>query len=179
MLDPDKAVFVLVDVQGRLAQLMHAKEALFDNLQRLIKGLTVLDIPIIWMEQIPDKMGKTIPELSALLADRTPIAKSSFSCYGCPAFREALQAHGREQVLIAGIETHVCVYQTAVELVEAGQHVEVVADAVSSRAEQNRAIGLERIRAAGARLTSVEMVLFELMRSAEHAGFRELLRIVR
>jgi nicotinamidase-related amidase len=103
----------------------------------------------------------------------------SFSCCGEPAFLARLEALGRGQALLAGIETHVCVYQTAADLVARGCAVEVVADGVSSRTLDNKLIGLERIRGCGARLTSVETCLFELLRTAEHAAFREILKIVK
>lgn len=175
----DDTVFVLVDVQGRLAEIMHEKDILFDNLQRLVKGMQLLKAPIIWMEQIPGKMGRTIPQLAALLTSDTPIAKSSFGCCGDETFMAKLTSLGRKHVVIAGIETHVCIYQTAAELVTHGYHVEVVADAVSSRAASNKQIALDRIKAAGARLTSVEMILFELMKTAEHPAFRDMLKIVK
>jgi nicotinamidase-related amidase len=158
---------------------MHEKDILFDNLRRLIAGTRALGIPILWMEQIPEKLGSTSAEFRELLAPEQPIRKSSFSCCGEPAFTERLEALGRRQVLLAGIETHVCVYQTAADLGNRGYEVEVVSDAVSSRTPANKLVGLERIRAAGARITSVEMALFELMRTADHAAFRDILRIVR
>lgn len=179
MLRLGNTLFLLVDVQGKLAHSMYDREALFANLQRLIRGVLVLELPILWMEQYPQGLGPTVPELAALLPGRQPIAKTSFSCCGSEAFLQALAATGRWQVLLAGIETHVCIYQTTVDLLALGYHVEVVADAVSSRTAQNREIGLQRVRAAGASLTSVEMALFELQRVAEGARFKELLRIVK
>lgn len=175
----DNAVFILVDVQGRLAEIMHEKDVLFDNLQRLVKGMQLLKVPILWMEQIPEKMGPTIPPLAALLAPDKPISKTSFSCCGNDPFLKHLHSLGRKSVVMAGIEAHVCVYQTAMDLLERGYEVEVVADAVSSRAASNKQIALKRIKAAGARLTSVEMVLFELMRTADHPAFRDMLKIVK
>jgi len=175
----EDTVLVLIDVQGKLAEVMHAREKLYDNLCRLIRGCRALNIPIIWMEQIPEKMGATIEPIRELLPDLTPIAKTSFSCCGEPAFTAELDSLGRKSVLLAGIETHVCVYQTAADLTANGYSVEVVSDATSSRTPENRSTGLERIRLCGAAATSVEMVLFELMNSAEHPAFREILRIVK
>ena len=178
-LSPESTVFVLVDVQGKLAQLMHGKETLFENLRKAVAGILALEIPILWLEQNPSKMGETIPELRELLEGHAPIPKMSFSACGEPVFMEKLAETGRECVLLAGIETHVCMIQTVTDLVEQGYRVQVMADAVSSRSRENRQIGLERIRTAGAELTSVEMALFELMRTAEHPRFRDLLKIVR
>jgi nicotinamidase-related amidase len=179
MLDPDDTILIVVDVQGKLAQLMHEKETLFANLRKLISGAKALGLPILWAEQVPEKMGPTVPEVAELLTGLKPIAKSAFSCWGDARFREAAAALKRKQVLIAGIETHVCVYQTAQDLAAEGFAVQVVADAVSSRAAENKALGLERIRFASASLTSVEMCLMELLRTAEHPAFREILKVIR
>lgn len=179
MLTIGNTVFVLVDVQGKLAELMHDKERLFASLRQLVLGLQALRVPVLWLEQNPTRMGETIAPLREILEPETPIAKMSFSGWGCTAFRERLEQSGCRQVLLAGIETHVCVFQTAADLVASGYTVQVVADAVSSRTAANREIGLERIRACGAPLTSVESALFELLRTAEHPAFREVLRLVR
>ncbi|MFH1086892.1 MAG: hydrolase [Chloroflexota bacterium] len=179
MLSRDDTLLVLVDVQGKLAQLMHDRDALFEYLQRLVRGVRVLGLPVIWLEQNPRGLGPTLPELAALLPDLTPIAKLCFSCCRSPEFMRALRATGRRQVLVCGIEAHVCVYQTTVDLLALGYEVQVVTDAVSSRAAANRQIGLERVRVAGAALTSAEMCLFELQRVAEGPVFKELLKIVR
>jgi len=175
----DDTVLVLVDVQGRLAEIMHEKEALFDNLQRLIKGMQALKVPILWLEQIPEKMGPTIPPLAALLTGEQPIRKTSFSACGNDIFMKRLHSLGRKRVVVAGIETHVCIYQTAKDLVERDYEVDVVADAVSSRSAANKQVALTAIQDAGARLTSTEMILFELMQTAEHPAFREMLRIIK
>lgn len=179
MLQTDQTVLVLVDIQGKLAQLMHGRDALFDTLQRLVRGARELRLPVLWLEQYPAGLGPTIPELVALLADQQPIPKMSFSAAGCPKFGADLQALGRRQVLLAGIEAHVCVYQTAVDLLAGGSQVEVVADAVSSRTPANCALGLQRMRDAGAQITSLEMALFELLRTAEAPGFKAIARIVK
>jgi nicotinamidase-related amidase len=179
VLEASNAVLVLVDVQGKLAQAMYAREQLFQNLQRMLKGAQVLGIPILWLEQNPRGLGPTVPEIAALLPDAQPMSKFCFSCCGCSAFMQALEATQRRQVLLVGIETHVCVYQTAADLLARGYHVEVVADAVSSRSAENRQIGLERMRALGVGITSTEMALFELLKVAEGPQFKAILSLVR
>jgi nicotinamidase-related amidase len=179
MLETKNTVLVLIDIQGKLAQLMHGKEALFDQLPRLVKGARALALPILWLEQYPQGLGPTIPEVAGLLSDLRPIAKTSFSACGNEEFLAQLSGAERKQVLLAGIEAHVCVYQTAQDLLAAGYEVEVVTDAVSSRTAANRELGLQRMRDAGARWTSVEMALFELLRSAEAPAFKEIARIVK
>jgi nicotinamidase-related amidase len=179
MLGQKDTALVVVDVQGKLAQLMHDKESVYSNIERLIRSMQILGIPILWVEQIPEKMGKTIPRLAALLEPLTPIPKTSFGCCGEPAFMQALDATGRKNVLVTGIETHVCVYQTAAELAGKGYHVEVVADAVSSRLTSNRQLGLEKIVAAGAFKTSTEMAILELVRDAADPKFRDILKVIK
>jgi len=179
MLRAEDTVLVLIDVQGRLADVMNEKDILLLNLTRLLKAMPLLGIPVIWMEQTPDKMGATIAPIRELLTGNNPIAKSSFGCCGSGQFMHRLGELKRRSVALAGIETHVCVYQTAAQLLEAGYRVEVVADAVSSRSPMNRSIALERMQSMGARLTSVEMLVFELMQTADHPAFREILKIIK
>jgi nicotinamidase-related amidase len=179
MLTTNNTALVLVDVQGKLARLMDGKEALFQNLRKLVQGAHVLQLPILWLEQNPAGLGPTIPELAELLQGETPIPKLSFSGCGAEGFLVKLRATGRRQVLVAGIEAHVCVYQTAADLLKLGYEVEVVADAVSSRSVENKRIALEKIQRLGARLTSVEMALFEMLGKAEGPAFKEMLQIVK
>ena len=179
MFELGNTVFVLVDVQGKLASVMHAREALYRNLEILLRGMQALRVPVIWMEQIPAKMGPTIPELAVHLEGDTPLAKRCFSCCGSDAFLQALKASGARQVVLGGIETHVCIYQTARDLLELGYAVEVVADAVSSRYETNHRMALQKIAALGAGATTAESILFELMRTSEHPAFRDILTLVK
>ena len=179
MLKMENTVLLLVDIQGKLAHVMHEKERLFDNLQKLIKGIRVLGIPVLWVEQNPVGLGPTIPEVADSLPHVTPISKMSFSSCRNDRFLQALKNMDRNQILIAGIETHICVYQTAVDLVDMGVEVQVVTDAVSSRTVENKGIGLQKMRDAGASWTSVETALFELLGVAEGEVFKALLKIVK
>jgi nicotinamidase-related amidase len=179
MLDIGDTVLIVIDVQGKLASVMFEKDALFENLRRAIAGTKSLGLPVLWVEQNPSRMGATSPEVAEMLAGLSPIPKMAFSCCGEPRFVKALEASGRRQVLLCGIESHVCVCQTALDLHDRSYEVHVLSDAVSSRTQRNREIGLERMRQAGVTLSGVEMALFELMRTAEHAAFRDVLRIVR
>jgi|ETNmetMinimDraft_15_1059895.scaffolds.fasta_scaffold122924_1 nicotinamidase-related amidase len=179
MLRLDDTFFVLIDVQGKLSTVMHEREALIENCLKAVQCMQALDIPIVWTEQIPAKMGETVTELSELLGDTKPIEKISFSCCGEPSFVSAVEALGRKRAIVAGMETHVCVYQTAADLFAAGYHVEVLADAVSSRTPENKLVGLEKMKIANVEVSSVETVVFELMRTAEHPSFRDILKIVK
>ena len=179
MLAMEKTVFILIDVQGKLAQLMHEKEILFENLQKVIKGLTILGVPIVWVEQIPKNLGPTLPEIARLMPGLEPVAKTSFSCCGNNTIMQKLRQLNRNQVLLAGIETHVCVYQTALDLINSSYEVQVIADAVSSRNQENKKIGLNRIERAGGLITGMEMVLFELIGSADAPKFKDVIKIVK
>lgn len=179
MLEIDNAALIIIDVQGKLASIMYQKDELYQNLIKIIKGAQALELPIIWNEQIPDKLGPTIPEIANILQDMKPLAKTTFSCCGNSDFQTKLEKSGRKQVLMVGIETHVCVYQTAIDLLRAGYEVYLVADAVSSRTVENKVIGIQAIKDAGAKITSVEMALFEMLKVAQGDKFKQVIKIVK
>ena len=179
MLESKTAILVIIDVQGKLAQIMHDREDLVKNLQILISGAKLLEIPIIWMEQLPDKLGPTIPEIQELLPDIEPIVKDVFSCARNEEFNGRLQELHGHDIVLAGIESHVCVYQTAMDLLGQDFTVHVAADAVSSRTDSNKQLGLERMLLEGVVQTSVEMVLFELQGVATGDRFRKLAKLVK
>ena len=179
MLNKEDAILVVIDIQGRLATLMQRRESLFENTIRMIRGAKVLGIPIIWTEQLPDKLGETAPEIKTALEGLKPLVKKAFSCCGDSEFMTRIGKLERKQVLLTGIETHICVYQTAIDLLKSGYEVHLVRDAVSSRIESNYQLGLERIKDAGAVLTSVEMSLFEMLRVAEGDQFKQIVQIVK
>jgi len=179
MLDTQSCCLVVVDVQGQLAQLMHGKEALFKNIQILINAADILDVPILWCQQCPEALGATVPEIEQLLADDEPINKAAFSCCGSEEFNTRLNELARQQILLCGIETHVCIYQTTVDLLRKGFNVSVIADAVSSRSLDNKQIAISRMAAEGAHISCTEMALFELLKTAEHPKFRQIAKLVR
>jgi nicotinamidase-related amidase len=179
MLDIQQCCLTVVDVQGKLAQLMHGKEALFKNIQILIQAAKILDIPILWCQQCPDALGPTIPEIAQLLEANEPINKAAFSCCGQEQFNIQLKNLARNQVLLCGIETHVCIYQTAIDLLQQDFHVEVIADAVSSRALENKQIALNRLATEGAKVSCTEMVLFDLLKAAKHPQFKQIAKLIK
>lgn len=178
MLSKENAVLIFIDVQGRLAELADGADALFKNLRRLLEGMKALDIPVIVTEQIPEKLGPTRDEFKPFITE-APVTKTSFSCCGEPVFLKALEKNGRRHIILCGIETHVCVYQTAMHLLESGYEVYAVADAVSSRDPANKALALRRMEAEGVKLTGTEMVLFELLGDAKDPAFKSILQIVK
>ena len=179
MFDVENAVLVIVDVQEKLTNVMFEKERLRLELVKLIKGINVLDVPIILTEQNPKGLGPTIAEIKTLLPDLEPIYKMSFSCLGEEAFPNRLKDLGRRQVILTGIETHVCVYQTAMDLIDEGYDVQVVADCVSSRIRENKLIALDKMKSAGVDVTSTEIVLFELLKTADNPMFRKIASIIK
>ena len=179
MLDEKDCCLVVIDVQGKLAELMHDRENLFKNLRILIQAFRILEIPVLWCQQVPAALGPTVPEIAELLTGLEPINKSSFSCCGCEEFNDKLHTLGRSQIILCGIESHVCVYQTAADLIERDYEVEVIADAVSSRTAANKDIGLDKIAAEGAQITSVETCLFEILKTAEHPHFRQIAKLIK
>ena len=179
MLSRKSAILIVIDIQGNLFEAMQGKEALLANAIKIIKGATIFNLPIIVTEQIPEKLGQTLPILAEKLAGSATISKESFSCWGNNDFKEKIESLGRREVIIIGIECHVCVYQTAKDLIHNGYDVHVVADAVSSRTKENSYIGIAAMKNSGAHITSTEMVLFELLRSAADAKFKEIYKLVK
>lgn len=179
MISRSAAVLVVVDIQGNLFEAMQNKENLLANAIKMVKGAGVFNLPVIVTEQIPEKLGKTTPALARELGDVEILGKESFSCWGDDRFREKMESFSRRKVVLLGIECHVCVYQTAIDLIDNGYSVYVVSDAVSSRTKENCETGLAAMKRAGAFMTSTEMVLFELLRTASDTKFRDIYKIVK
>ena len=179
MLDINNTCLFVIDIQGKLAQLMHKKEAVYRNIQILIQGAQLLKMPILWTEQVPEKLGPTIPEIADLLPGQSPLTKSSFSCYGDSVTVSKLKQLNRKQVIVTGIETHICVFQTVADLLEDGYEVHLIGDAVSSRSPKNRRIAINRMESLGAIISSTEMALFELLRTAEADAFRSISKLIK
>lgn len=179
MLKAENCCLVVIDIQGKLASLMHNKEEFYTNVVRMIRAAKVLEIPIIWNEQIPEKLGTTIDQIKDAVSQAAPLAKTTFSCCGNADFTNALEKTKRKDVLVVGMETHVCVYQTAIDLIGSGYNVHVVADAVSSRNPDNKTIGLNAMNEAGAKISSVEMCLFEMLVKAEGDQFKQIIKIIK
>jgi nicotinamidase-related amidase len=139
----------------------------------------VLEIPVLLTEQYPKGLGATIPEIKELLPDVKPIEKVCFSCCDNEAFCKSLESLKRKQVLITGIEAHICVYQTATALARKGYEVQVVSDCVSSREPENKAVAMQKMGAAGILPTSAEMALFELLKVAQGDKFKQISSIVK
>lgn len=178
MLTTRNTGLMIVDVQGRLSTLMHDSESLFKNLRVLIAGAKVLGLPVVWMEQLPDKLGPTREEIRDLL-EGEPLVKHTFSGMQNAAIARQVKSLKMQNWLVAGLETHVCVYQTVSDLLREKYDVHLVTDAVSSRTLANKELAIGKMERAGAHLTSVEMALFELQKVAEGQAFKELISIIK
>ena len=172
-------ILTLIDVQEKLVPLMDNNTQFVDNLAILLKGAQLLDIPIIWMEQLPDKLGPTIPEIRDVMKGHSPLIKNVFSCGDSDEYLSVLNTYDPDEVILCGIETHVCVYQTAMGLLSMGKGVQVVADTVTSRKKLNHDIGLQRISEKGGLLTTYELLLFEEQKIAEGDRFRALIQLIK
>lgn len=179
MLNPHQTALILVDVQGNLARAMPENQHLIKNIQSCIKAAQVLDIPIVWIEQYPEGLGETIAELKELLPEQMPLRKTTFGCMSNPSISEALAQLGRQQLLVCGIETHVCVYQSVMQMFETGYEVELITDAVGSRDPANKQLAIAKMQTKGASLTSTEMWIFEATKDAKSPLFKDILKIVK
>lgn len=180
-LEQDKAVLVVIDVQEKLCVAMDHKvlSKLTKNIGILLEAALELDLPVLVTEQYVKGLGATLPELKEKAALAPSFEKMSFSCCGSPEFVDQLKASGRTQVIITGMETHVCVLQTVIELRDAGFEVHVVKDALMSRSKQNWMTALEAMSLTGAVPTSTESVLFQLLKVAGTEQFKKLSKLVR
>ena len=178
-INKEESVCLLIDIQERLVPVMHCKEEFISNTRRLIMGVPELDVPIIATQQYSRGLGETVSDISSLISYFTPIEKKSFSCYDEPGFVEALENTDKSTVIICGIESHVCVLQTAVDLKDAGYNPVILFDCISSRTKSNLKLSLERFRYEGIVVAGYESVLFEMTKSADTPFFKSISKIVK
>jgi nicotinamidase-related amidase len=175
-LRPERAVLVLVDLQERLLPAIVGRERIVKNSLLLLRVAGILGLPVILTTQYRKGLGEIVPEVREATPGLEPLDKVSFGCFQSEGFLSRLSAlPGRDQLLVAGVESHICVAQTALAALREGYIVHVASDAVSSRTEWNWKIGLERMRAAGTVISSTEMMIYELMRSSSSPAFKEML----
>ncbi len=157
---------------------MSYKEILLSNLLKMVRGCLVLQVPIMVVEQNPKGLGPTIAELGTLFSEAEKVTKFNFNCCAESEFCEKLKSTGRQQILICGIESHICVYQTAMDLIQTGYEVQVVSDCVSSRSAENKELSLRRLESENVKLTGVEMALFELLRTSKSHHFKTISSLI-
>jgi nicotinamidase-related amidase len=176
-LEADRCALLVIDIQEKLLPPIFQKEQLIKNSQLLTRLAGILKIPALVSTQYAKGLGNTVPEIASLLPETPAIDKQMFSCFGSDAFCSVLKRlpGNRNTVVLCGMESHICVTQTALGALREGYIVHVASDAVSSRTEWNWKIGLDRMRAAGAVLSSTEMIIYELLRTSGSPAFKELL----
>jgi nicotinamidase-related amidase len=174
-----EACLVVVDIQDRLLPAIFERDRVVENAVRLIKGAGILGIGVLATEQYRKGLGATVTEVADAITGFSPLEKLAFSACGAKEFLPALKARKATAAILCGIETHVCVSQTCLDLLDEGVNVFVVADAVSSRTAENHQLGLDRMRAAGAVIVSTEMALFELLGQAGTEEFKQILALVK
>jgi nicotinamidase-related amidase len=177
-LDPVQCALIVIDVQDKLLPPIFQKDQLVRNSQLLIRLAAILKIPTVLTTQYSKGLGNTVPELASLLPETHAIEKQIFSCFGSEAFCSTLKRlpGNRNTVILCGMESHICVAQTALAALREGYLVHVASDAVGSRTEWNWKIGLERMQAAGAVISSTEMVIYEALRSSDTSAFKDMLK---
>jgi nicotinamidase-related amidase len=175
----ENTIGLVIDIQERLVPVMEESEQFVENCCKLLKGLQILGLPLLITQQYTKGLGETISEIKAVINDFQYIEKKDFSCFDEPVFAEKLKLSGAKFVIICGIESHVCVLQTAIDLKEAGYVPVVVMDCVSSRSFVNMDYAGERFRYEGIMMTSLESVLFELTRSSGAPEFKEISKLVK
>ncbi len=173
------AVLLIVDVQERLAAAMPRREDVVAKIVTLAKAAGILGMPILVTRQNPTALGDTLPEVAEAVGEHTPIDKMAFCCREDAGFSDELALTWRGQVVLVGMEAHICIAQTALALVEDGYRVHVVADATCSRRDSDAQIAFERLRQAGVAVTTTEAVLYESLGVAGTAEFREVLDLVK
>ncbi len=179
LLDKDNTGLVIIDVQTKLMSVMGRRAEVIDNLKRLLRLAGLFDLPVILTEQYPRMLGHTIPEIKGVLAIYDPLQKMDFNCCAVESFNERLKSKGLINILLTGVETHICVFQTCVSLLEKGYNVHVPADAVDSRTRENREVGIKLMEKAGAVITGAETVIFQILKKAGTAEFKEMLKLVK
>jgi len=174
MLDKNNAALLIIDIQERLAMVMDRKDQVVKNTLHLVELARMQNLPVVVTEQYPKGLGRTVPEVQSSLPAYLPIEKVSFNCCGEETFNEHIKRLGRKKIIVTGMETHICVLQTSVGLLNAGFDVHLVVDAVCSRTKANWRSGVEFIRDAGGVLTNTETVLFQLLGVAGTPEFKAI-----
>lgn len=179
LLSADRSALVVVDIQERLIPVVVDAAQVIDRSRILLQAAAALNIPVLSTEQYSKGLGPTVDAIAGLLGDSLRVEKITFSSVGEPAVMAALRAMGRDQIVLCGIEAHVCVLQTALALRQAGRNVYVVADAVSSRRPDSVALALDRMRAAGVTIVNTEMAVFEWLERAGTPVFKTLSALIK
>jgi len=179
VLTAENTLLVVIDVQGNLARLVAESESAIRAVGQLVQGAKLLEIPVILTAQVPEKIGHTIPEVAELLPDHTDLPRVHFSVWQDAAVQQAIRSSDRRQLILCGFEAHICLYQSSMDLIADRFEVYLAADAVSSRSPFNKTVALQELANQGVHLTTVEMALFSLLRSARHPAFKQISKLIK
>lgn len=180
MLEIENSALVIIDIQDRLVMASKYGNEVAANMTKLAKAAKILGLPTIVTEQYPQGLGATVYELRENLPENTLITeKTSFSAVLEPEFANKIKELGKKQIILGGIETHICVLQTAADLIKEGFEVYVVKDACASRNKKEYKTGLELLKQYGAKITCTEIALFELLRTSKHPNFKEIQLLIK
>lgn len=178
-LTQQNCALVVIDLQGKLAVSVQDYELVFERLDALLPAAKLLALPILWVEHVPEKLGPTHESVAKHLQGLTPISKDTFNSLANLEFQERLAQLDVSHLILVGVESHVCVLQTAEALISSGYHIYLVGDAVSSRNELDKRVAVQRLQQKGATLCTTESLLFELLKTPRHAQFRNVLSLVK
>ena len=180
VLRPERTALVVVDLQEKLLPAIASRERVLRNSVLLLKLADVLALPVVLTTQYSRGLGPTVPDVLMAAPGAAPLDKVSFGCFGSPEFLDRLKSlGGRDQLVVAGIESHICVAQTVLGALERGYTVHVASDAVGSRSEENRAVGIGRMERAGALVSSTEMAIYELLGRSDGSAFKKMLPLLK
>lgn len=179
LINRDDAVLVIIDCQTKLMPAINNADELEKTICKMTKGASVLGLPVIVTQQYTKGLGPTVDSLNEILGDYEPVEKTTFSAMGAPEFAARIRECGKKNIIMTGVETHICVEQTTLELLGAGYNVYLIQDCVGSRKDNDKNIACNRMAAAGASITTYEAILYELMRDAKNENFKSISAIVK
>ena len=174
-----ESMLLVVDFQEKLLAAFKEPGKIVQSCAKLIKFSKIMGLPIVWTEQYPKGLGATVDEIKAELSDLEPVEKLTFSCFGEPRFAESLSSHEAKQIMVCGIETHICVEQTVLDAIACGYQAHVITDACASRNKTDHKAGLRKMENAGAVSTCVEAAMYEILERSDAAEFRDVLQLVK
>lgn len=179
MLTQQDTALIVIDVQGKLARLVENSDGMINAIATMIKAMRQLGIPVLFIEQLPDKLGVTVEELNQFIPAGGAFAKATFSALKTDSIVQQFKALNRKQWLVCGIEAHICVYQTVMDILASGSEAHLVTDGIGSRDPANKQLAITKLQGAGATLTCVEMALFELLERADTLQFKGILPLIK
>ena len=179
LLDSENTGLLIIDVQEKLIPAINQKNKIIENIIKLLHLSRLFNLPVILTEQNPERVGPTLPEIQKVLTAYQPISKLHFNCCEVEAFNVSLQSEKLENIIVCGVETHICVFQTSVALLNKGYHVQIPQDAVGSRTDENWQVGLDLMRKAGTVVTSTETIIYQILKQAGTDEFKEMLKVIK